>query len=83
MPKSRLGTLRVACLALMVGSVLLGLIVLVTTAIPLRQTDPVAAGLAFLLAVVAFVLAGVGLALAAVSRRNRSRPPPPTGKDTS
>jgi amino acid transporter len=82
MPKSRLGTLRVACLALMAASVVLGLIVLVTTAIPLRQTDPVAAGLAFLLAVIAFVLAGVGVALAALSRRNCSRPPPPTGEDS-
>jgi hypothetical protein len=81
MPRSRLSRLRAACLALVVGSLALGLTVIVTVALPLRQTDPVAAAVAFGLAVVAFVLAGVGVALAALTRR---RPPPdPTGRDTT
>lgn len=69
MPKSRLANLRLACLALMAARLVLGLVVLATMAIPLRRTDHVTATVAFLLAAITFVLAGVGVAWAALNPR--------------
>ena len=69
MRKDRPRALLVACLALMLGSLVLGVVLLVTMVVPLRDVDPVAAAVSLLLAVVAFVLAGVGGSLAVLSRR--------------
>jgi hypothetical protein len=69
MSQDRSRALLVACLALMLGSFALGVLLVLTIVIPLRDLDPVAATVTFLLAVVAFTLAGVGVSLAVLSRR--------------
>ncbi len=69
MGKDRSRALLVACLALMLGSLALGVVLVLTMAIPLRDVDPLAAAVAFLLAAFAFTLAGVGVSLAVLSRR--------------
>jgi hypothetical protein len=53
----------------MLASLVLGLVLILTVTIPLRDTDPVTAGISLILAAFSFVLAGAGVALAALSRR--------------
>jgi hypothetical protein len=69
MAKHRSRALVVACVGLVFTSAALGLVLLLAVAIPRRGTDPVDAAVALLLAVVAFVVAGVGVALVALRRR--------------
>ncbi|HET6257881.1 MAG TPA: hypothetical protein VFE39_04440 [Pseudonocardia sp.] len=67
--KGRSSALLIGCLGLMLASLVLGLVLILTVTIPLRDTDPVTAGISLILAAFSFVLAGAGVALAALSRR--------------
>jgi hypothetical protein len=69
MSKDRSRALLVACLALMLGGFDLGIVLVLTMVVPQRDVDPLAASVSLLLAVLAFTLAGVGVALAVLSRR--------------
>jgi hypothetical protein len=67
--KGRSSALLIGCLGLVLASLVLGVVLILTVTIPLRDTDPIAAGISLILAAFSFVLAGAGVALAALSRR--------------
>jgi hypothetical protein len=69
MSKNGSSALLIGCLGLMLASFVLGVVLLVAMAIPLRTTDPLAAGVSLVLAVISFSLAGAGVLLAGLSRR--------------
>ncbi len=69
MSGDRPSALVLGCLGLMLAGFTLGVVLLVVMVIPSRQTDPIAAGVSLVLALVSFALAGAGAVLAVLGRR--------------